>query len=321
MDTSRLKEINKSKVRTALRSEETSSKNSLSKITGLSVATCGTIIGELIESGEAIELSFAASTGGRRSRQFKYNENYAYFMSLYVRQEAGEQSIVYTISNLYGQIIETELKMIDFVSKEIIHDLIELYQKKYSQLLYITIGIPGVVKEGKINICDIKTLSHLDLKVYLESSLNIQVLIENDVNATAVGYYNKLDVCDESFAYLYYPVLGQPGAGIMIDGNILRGKSHFAGEVGFLCAGVTKKEEKLKSVTETLKSLTCILNPKYIVISGLEFDKDDIEIISLSLTNIIGNEHTPEIIFEHDFHDSYMYGLMTIGLNHYIEEK
>jgi hypothetical protein len=324
MDTSLLKRLNKSKVRTALRAQEMGSKNSVSHATGLSVATCGTLLKELLEVGEVLEVEHAKSTGGRRSRQFKFNGNYAYIVSLYPRKEAGIYSIYYQVSNLYGEEIEKNLLMMDYININEFNVLIESLLDKYDYIRVVSLGIPGVVREGRVGICDIESLAYLDLKQLLEDRFKIKVVIENDVNTSAIGYYNKMDFEDESFVYLYYPLDGCPGSGIVIKGDVLRGFSNFSGEVSFLPGeGRNLKGANddvfLNSVTETIRTLTCVLNPKHVVLSGFGFTKTDLEIVSLKLANTLDAVHVPDIIFEEDFHDSYLYGLISIGLNQYNE--
>ena len=63
-------------------------KNSLSISTGLSIATCGNILKDLILSDEVIELDLAQSEGGRPARRFRYNENHELILIIYVRKRA-----------------------------------------------------------------------------------------------------------------------------------------------------------------------------------------------------------------------------------------
>lgn len=323
MDTSLLKRVNTNKIRTALRAAGMGSKNSLASVTGLSVGTCSNILKELINTGEVLEIEHAESTGGRRSRQFKYNENFSYVMSMYLRKEDKETSIYYQVTNLYDEVIEKDFVSVDYINVFEIDQVIDKVVSKYDQLEAMSIGVPGVVQDGAIDICDIDAMAGYSLKAHLEEKYKLLVVIENDVNASAIGYYNKLDLDDESFVYIYYPLNGCPGSGIVIGGEILRGFSNFSGEVSFL--PMKDKLDNLDASTEkvinTIQSFTCIINPKHLVLSGLGFSETELEIIESTLYNRLSSKHLPSIEYEADFHDSYVFGLQSMALELYYKSK
>ncbi|MCH4889250.1 ROK family transcriptional regulator [Acidaminobacter sp. JC074] len=320
MDTSVLKRINKNKIRTALRTCETASKNSLAQMTGLSVGTCNNMLKELIEEGEVLELDHAPSTGGRRSRVFRYNMNYAYLMSLYTRIEDNVESIYYQVTDLSGNIKEEAHREYDFITLKDIQVLVETMLSLYPQLKLVSLGVPGVVQNGQIKNCDIKKLADTHPKMILEDHFKLGVVVENDVNASAIGYYAKTDYDDESFAYIYYPLNGFAGAGFIVHNQILRGFSSFSGEMNhmpFESFVPSHEEGFLNQVAKALISIVCILNPNHIVLSGLGFTDLDLEIIEAKLQAHLPGMHVPELMCESDFHDSYIYGLRELALDHY----
>lgn len=323
MDTSLLKRVNTTKIRTALRASNMGSKNSLASVTGLSVGTCSNILKELIATGEVLEIEHAESTGGRRSRQFKYNKNFAYVMSMYLRKENQETSIYYQVTNLYGEIIEKDFISVDYMNVLEINQVIDHVVNKYEQLSAMSIGVPGVVQDGALDICDIDALVGFPLKKHLEDRYKMLVAVENDVNASAIGYYNKLNLEDESLVYIYYPLNGYPGSGIVIRGEVLRGFSNFSGEISFL--PMKDRKDNLEACTEkvihTIQSFTCIINPKHLVLSGLGFSETELEIIESTLHNRLSSKHLPNIEYEADFHDSYIFGLQSMALELYYKSK
>ena len=102
----------------------------------------------------------------------------------------------------------------------------------------IGIGIPGAVdsETGRVEHAVNLGLEGLDLGRQLSDRLGVDVRIENDVKAAALGAHHLLGVADgiraHSMAYLN---LGTGlAAGIVLDGRLLRGRHSVAGEIGHI---------------------------------------------------------------------------------------
>ncbi|WP_438856436.1 ROK family protein [Agromyces sp. M3QZ16-3] len=102
----------------------------------------------------------------------------------------------------------------------------------------IGIGIPGSVDSGTGRVTHAVNLGleGLDLGPRLADRLGIDVRVENDVKAAALGAHHLLGVADgiraHSMAYLN---LGTGlAAGIVLDGHLLRGGRGVAGEIGHI---------------------------------------------------------------------------------------
>lgn len=320
----KLKQINIELVKSALKKEEYSTKTSIANATGLSVATCGNILKELLLTGEVLEIDLKPSTGGRPSRRFVYNENYAYVAVIYARKEGTYNSLSCVVSNMIGaNIYETYIEHDDITIKEF-ESAVDMLLNLYPNIKVLGIGVPGVVRQGVIGICDFKNLSHIPIEEHLLKKYKLMVVAENDVNSTALGFYHKTQYKNtESMAYVYYPVEGNAGSGIIINGHILRGQSNFAGEVSFLPLGISFEEQGniqknspvfSELVTKTIISINCIINPKSVVLSGYCFSEQRIESIKALLCTLTPDAHLPELIFEEDIHDSYIYGLTSMTL-------
>lgn len=64
-------------------------KQFLAEKTGLSLATCGTLVTELVKTGEVLESARSASGGGRPPRLYTYNNTYAMSALLHPAVENG----------------------------------------------------------------------------------------------------------------------------------------------------------------------------------------------------------------------------------------
>lgn len=71
-DAGRLKQVNMTLIREAMRGGGEHSKNELARRTGLSFPTVSRIVDDLVEAGEAKETGTAASTGGRARSSMRW---------------------------------------------------------------------------------------------------------------------------------------------------------------------------------------------------------------------------------------------------------
>ncbi|GAA0181751.1 ROK family protein [Clostridium sediminicola] len=320
----KLKQINVEIVKSTLKLEKYNTKASIASATGLSIATCGNILKELLLTGEVLEVDLKPSTGGRPSRRFVYNENYAYVAVIYARKEGNYNSLSCVVSNIIGvNVYETYIEHNDITIKELEH-AVEMLLNIYPNIKVLGLGIPGVVSKGIVGICDFKNLSHIPIENHFSNKYKLLVVAENDLNCTAIGFYSKSQYkINENLAYIYYPVDGNPGSGIIINGEILWGQTNFAGEVSFLPLNISSKDKGniqknsplfSELVAKTIVTINCIINPKSVVLSGYCFSEQIIESIKSFLCSLIPDAHIPEMIFEEDIHDSYINGLTSMAL-------
>ena len=324
LNTFKLKENNVDLVKKALKMQDFGTKNSIAQLTGLSVATCRNILQELLQTGEVLELEPGPSTGGRPSRRFSYNDNYAFAALLYLRMEGSHKKIFSSVVNMRGtQIYENHSRFDDITLKEVdslISDLLESFPK----IQVLSLGVPGIVQNGSVRQCDFDKLADIPLAEYLSEKFNRIVTVENDVNCTALGYIQRLDTDNpESLFYLYYPRNGIAGAGVVINGKIIRGKTDFAGEISYMPTRVDRKDQGAAQknpelfaelIVDTILSVNCLINPECIVVSGQWFTSDLIELIKRRAALASPPGHQPLIFFERDIHDSYINGLKFNGL-------
>lgn len=102
----------------------------------------------------------------------------------------------------------------------------------------IGIGIPGSVDSatGRVAHAVNLGLEGLDLGPRLADRLGVDVRVENDVNAAALGAHHLLGLADGQRAHsMAYLNLGTGlAAGIVLDGHLLRGRRGVAGEIGHI---------------------------------------------------------------------------------------
>lgn len=99
----------------------------------------------------------------------------------------------------------------------------------------IGIGIPGAVdpERGRVSHALNLGLDSLDLGRVLKSTLGVEVHVENDVNAAALGAFHALAL--PSTASMGYLNLGTGlAAGLVLRGELWRGSRGAAGEIGHI---------------------------------------------------------------------------------------
>ncbi|MDA3809106.1 MAG: ROK family protein [Spirochaetaceae bacterium] len=319
LNTEKLKRFNVDLIRTAIKSKGTATKSNISFATGLSIATCNNILNELIVTGEVQEIEEAESTGGRPSKKFIYNKNFIYIAALYGRIEKGEKSIHCSVFNMSGESVYDKSEIFPEISVDELVSVIKEILTKFDKIKVVSLGVPGIVRKGVIGLCELEKLSHSHMKRHLEKKFNKIFTISNDVNCAALGYYHSIkNKSLESLVYMYYAEDGLSGAGIIINGRILQGSRDFAGEISFLPLGVKiekqgqiqKNQKKfLDLVNRTVQSVTCIINPEYIVISGHWFTDEMKEQLLELINKTSPIDQISQIIFESGIHKSYLKGL------------
>ncbi|MDK2952363.1 MAG: hypothetical protein PWQ77_2028 [Kosmotogales bacterium] len=325
-----LKKINIQNIKNVLKNNDYCTKISLAKKTGLSVATCGNLLNDLLKTGEVLEIEKEPSSGGRPSRKFIYNKNFSYISTVYVRKEGSTNSLSIFVINLGNEILfEKTFEYGDIGTTEIEYAVKRIIEK-FPKIKILSIGIPGVVKDGTVSSCDFEKLDNKNLIDLFKKKYGLKAIVENDVNACAIGYFNKnLSANEESFVYIYFPMEGMPGSGIIINKKIIRGKSNFAGEISYLPIGterdfqgkIQKNSDSFSEyVCNIVHSINCVINPGNIVLAGYSFSKEILEKVNVHLQAKIHKEHIPKITYERDIKGSYLEGLKYLAMEN-ISEK
>ncbi len=320
----KLKKINEEWVRQALRASESGTKAQIAQITGLSVATCGTLLGQMLETGEALEDEPEESSGGRRARRFVYNADHSHIACICAVYEQERPMLIYTVADSFGRVLERRAKKAAALDEEAIDTLVGVLLAKYPQIKALGIGIPGLTHEGVINICDAAELIGVPLAGRLAERYGIKVTVENDMNLTVYGLYRRSEWAEPgTVAAMIFESGCLPGAGLMIDGRIHRGTSRFAGEVSFLPFGISRDEQLRRlNVKKTfvplaahaVASLAAIVNPKIVALTGAQVDASDLPAIREQCLAVIPPEHMPELTFLETPQEPYIEGLIAIAL-------
>ncbi len=130
-------------------------------------------------------------------------------------------------------------------------DLIEGLKNEVGNFERIGIAVPGLVERGTNRVAfstHIPEHSNIDLLKDIQSASGLAVSIENDANAAAYGEF-VLGAARDSDNF-FYATLGEGiGGAFIIDGEIWRGTSGFAGEFGYVT--INSEGMRLEEVAST----------------------------------------------------------------------
>lgn len=222
----------------------------ITELTAMSFVTVSKIvnffeeIGLLTATGESREGSGGL---GRKRTVYRFNEN------RYVT--AGVQMIGRTITallvNLQGRItaeysIETEVPFYGEAFTSIFEDIMSRMKDKAKdiggQILGIGIGVDGAINVRKKTIRmrtqndEEQDYPYESIVERLKERVDMPILLENDVNASTLAEFRKLEDAGEGAEDLVHIAVGDGiGAGIILSKELRRGWNASAGELEYMC--------------------------------------------------------------------------------------
>jgi len=215
------------------------SRTDISKITELNIVTVSNYINHYIKKGLVIEGELDESTGGRKPVLVELNPKSGYIVGVGLN-----------MMSMVGVLVDLEINVIKEVKRErlpenseaviqamvdMAAEIIETAEIEKDKIVGVGVGVPGIIDERGRTIRWPQTLGEKDLSVCLsikdtfERRLDIPTYVENDANAAVLG--EKWLGLDRDVRHMIYMFSGV-GCGILINGEIYRGASGAAGELG-----------------------------------------------------------------------------------------
>lgn len=237
-----LKDMNRRTVFQLSRKLGELSRVDISRITGISPPTVMKITNSFTESGILVISGEMDTAVGRKPQLLRFNPDAAFSIGVEFEGEYLRVGLV----NLEGS-IKSQLRR--KVSQEFgptivqevvacIRHLMENFVGSEGPVLGIGMGIPGVVDiDNRIikfaPLVGISNPYHAGtICNEIEQQTGLPVFIENDVNAAAIGEYVVRRMSKDS-DLLFISIGTGLGAGIILNGELRRGSSNMAGEMGY----------------------------------------------------------------------------------------
>jgi len=215
------------------------SRTDISKLTEFNIVTVSNYVNHYIKKGLVIEGELDESTGGRKPVLVELNPNAAYIIGLGLNMRSMVGILVDLGTNIIYEIkkdkeAENSEAMVQALV-ELGDEIIEKSGVPKDKIVGIGVGVPGIIDERGRTIRWPGALGSKDLSVCMsikdifERHFNIPTFTENDANAAVLG--EKWLGLDRDVRHMIYLFSGV-GIGVLIDGQIFRGASGAAGELG-----------------------------------------------------------------------------------------
>lgn len=218
------------------------SRAEIAKNQHISKAAISEIVARLIRQGFVCETGLGESTlkGGRKPILLKFNEKAGFVIAMEIKPAYSHITLLDINANIHlsktitysaGCSLENVLQSI----YPVVHQFLQEEWVQNAKPIGIGVGIPGLIDYecGCIKLSDtLKNWQNIPIRDYFEKEFNIQTIIENDVKTITLGecLFGK-GADHDNFVNLW---LGDGiGAGIILNGLMIRGVTASAGEIGF----------------------------------------------------------------------------------------
>lgn len=316
-----IKETNLNIIRNEMKKAKMATKPQLAELTKISLVTVNALMKELIETSEVIEDSVIQPQLGRPATLYKYNAEYSLALVIYMYEKNKMDVVNFSVCNLYGEVINTLHNEIESITLEKIDLIISNLLNQYPNIKTIGFGVPGVEVDDQLIISDYAVFQDTKLSCYIEDKFKKPVFVENDVNAAVVGYcYNHLEQKDKCVIGLYFPSKYAPGAGIYINGRLVKGCKGLAGEIKFLPLGINwdtfdHEIEKVNDViVKVMKTFMCLYNPDTIVLYQEKSECDYLSKLHDICATSMEKMMIPEIIVSDKLNNDFENGMICLAL-------
>lgn len=315
-----VRQLNLDIARQVLRNEGEMTKAMLARKAGMSIATCGNLLQLLIESKEVIEGEVDNLTGGRPAKKYRYVGKNKKILCIFILVESAVTLRIEICDNMG---LQQELFDVchDSITEQDLYHEIEKVLNRHDNIEMISIGIPGFVLDGRIEVCDEPNLNGKNLGKEIKDRFGIEALIGAEKLYKVYGYYKRMNLDEENtLVYLLAPKGKNLGAGIMIDGHVLRGGNAMAGETMYLPYYFIKEkglpiDEVIQEIPFIISTMVAIIAPQKFILSGYGFTKGSCDEIHQQCSKIIPERYIPEIIYVEDSFPDYQGGLVDATLD------
>ncbi len=224
------------------------SRTDISKITELNIVTVSNYVNHYIKKGLVVEGELDESTGGRKPVLVELNSKSGYIVGVGLN-----------MLSIVGVLVDLEINVIAELKRErppenseaviqkmvdMAAEIIEKAEIDKEKIVGVGVGVPGIIDERGRTIRWPQSLGEKDLSVCLsikdtfEKRLNIPTFVENDANAAVLG--EKWLGLDRDVRHMLYMFSGV-GIGVLVNGEIYRGATGAAGELGITSFKASKE--------------------------------------------------------------------------------
>ncbi|MCR4438094.1 MAG: ROK family transcriptional regulator [bacterium] len=245
-DTRLIKKLNEIRLLHLLRDHSPISRNELARRAHISKVAASDIVARLDRAGFIITVGKGETTrrGGKPPILLKLNPESGYVGGIEIKRQ---RSLV-ALGNVESRVMGCE--QVTYAAEAPMEDVLRAIFRAVDGLLarhgvpperFVSIGIaiPGIVdyRRGRLSFADtLRGWAQKPLAERFARRYRVPVVMENDVNVMALG--ESLLGAGKGVENLVCIWIGEGiGAGIIVDGQLVRGEAGNAGEIGYLEVG------------------------------------------------------------------------------------
>ncbi len=229
----------------------------IGRLSGLSTQAASNIISDLLEDGLLCEVGRQAKGRGLPAILYDIDPDGGYAFGFEVRPNAVFASLL----NLKGETLYTQHQRVELATPEIITTLVkQLFTEAITQTKINRDKVlgAGIVMPGPFGVTQLSSMAtslpqwqQIDAKSLFSQALNLEVIVENDANASALaervsGAAKGLS----NYAYIYFGA--GVGLGMLNEGALVRGAFGNAGEIGYIPINTPKGLQLLEECASRL---------------------------------------------------------------------
>ncbi|MCU1549471.1 MAG: putative family transcriptional regulator [Glaciihabitans sp.] len=229
-------DVNRSAILARLGAQGPTSRADLARALNVSPALMTQLTKDLIADGLLRELENSPSQGGRPARMLGLVASAGRAIGVKIAPD----HVAFVEVGIAGDVLRSASEPFDASASTMLSDVTGLLRRFIAgggtaPLLGVGVGVPGAVDRQGNGLVDSAQLGWNQVPVgsTLRRELSLPVLVENNVNALAMA--ERLYGLGRQYENFLVLTIGTGiGAGIVVDGVVLRGASGDAGEVGHI---------------------------------------------------------------------------------------
>ncbi|MBC7083164.1 MAG: ROK family transcriptional regulator [Firmicutes bacterium] len=233
-----VKELNKAVILNIIWRHAPISRAEIARISGLTRGTVSSLVDELIHDSFVKEIGTGTSAMGRKPIMLQLNAG----AGVIVGVDLGVNYVLIILADLRAQVLARKRlsitpemgekrileKMLDGIA-----DILDSAPVTPRGLLGIGAGVPGLVEmeHGVLKFAPNLRWKNVPLKELLQERFDAPVYVDNEANVGALG--EKWFGAGQGIRHMVYLSVGVGlGAGIVVNGELYRGATGYAGELG-----------------------------------------------------------------------------------------
>ena len=216
------------------------SRADLAKRIGLNRSTISSIIAQLLEEGFVHETELQTDKVGRPGLSLELNPEGGCALGVEIGVQFVHVILTDFVANIQWRrrirIAETEPQETYLhIAQEMARQALTKANELEMRVLGIGICLPGMVdvRTGELKYAPNLKWHDIPIRQKWVERFGLPVFVENDANAAAMGEY-YFGVARDAPNFIYLSAGAGLGGGIVIDGQLFRGRGGFAGEIGHM---------------------------------------------------------------------------------------